>query len=132
MFINNTFTAYSKEAIACFAYLKMSNTMHLKSLIKQIGISFCRTKPLAIKNAHPPPKSSMRQALPQIIAASVKNVVLLSFGMTLGYPTILIPSFLNANTTDSFTLNPEQISWIGTKPKTTAKKLLIAVFLQDR
>lgn len=68
---------------------------------------------MSSKNGDTSTKSTIRQALPQILAASVKNVLLIGFGMTLGYPTILIPSFINNDTADSFTLNTEQISWIG-------------------
>lgn len=57
--------------------------------------------------------SVVRQALPQVLAASVKNVLLLGFGMTLGFPTILIPSFSNPSVKESFSLGLEEISWIG-------------------
>ncbi|XP_068904394.1 facilitated trehalose transporter Tret1 isoform X2 [Tenebrio molitor] len=58
-------------------------------------------------------RSSLRQALPQILAVCVKNVLLLGFGMTLGFPTILIPS-LSGNVPDEpISLGQEAISWIG-------------------
>ncbi|XP_063922496.1 facilitated trehalose transporter Tret1-like isoform X1 [Zophobas morio] len=58
-------------------------------------------------------RSSLRQALPQILAVCVKNVLLLGFGMTLGFPTILIPSLSGSDPTESISLGQEAISWIG-------------------
>lgn len=48
--------------------------------------------------------SAMREATPQILAVAVKSVLLLGFGMTLGYPTILIPAFSDSNIENSFLL----------------------------
>lgn len=58
-----------------------------------------------------PPKSMWMQTLPQVLAVSVKNILLLAFGMTLGFPTILIPGLLAPE--ETFTMTPEEISWIG-------------------
>ncbi|CAH1130240.1 unnamed protein product [Ceutorhynchus assimilis] len=57
--------------------------------------------------------SPMRKALPQILAVSVKNILLLGFGMTLGFPTILIPSLSGGNQDEKISLGQDAISWIG-------------------
>jgi SP family facilitated glucose transporter-like MFS transporter 8 len=55
----------------------------------------------------------------QVLATSAKNMVLLGWGMTLGFPTIVIPSLLphHGNMTDpredTLTLSEEQISWFS-------------------
>ncbi|KAF5288909.1 hypothetical protein FQA39_LY03788 [Lamprigera yunnana] len=59
------------------------------------------------------PNSSFRVALPQIVAVMVKNLLLVAFGMTLGYPTILIPGLSGNDANEEFRLNQEQVSWIG-------------------
>lgn len=58
-------------------------------------------------------KSEFDKALPQIIATVIKNVLLMAFGMTLGYPTILIARFSENNPNETFTLGPDAISWIS-------------------
>ncbi|XP_069690852.1 facilitated trehalose transporter Tret1-like isoform X1 [Periplaneta americana] len=66
------------------------------------------------------PKKTFRSALPQILAASAKNVLILGYGMTLGFPTIVIPSLYHHddNVTDvrekdTLSLTEDQISWFG-------------------
>nr|XP_023016951.1 facilitated trehalose transporter Tret1-like isoform X1 [Leptinotarsa decemlineata] len=54
-----------------------------------------------------------RQAVPQVIAVSIKNTLLLSFGMTLGFPTILIPALSGDDASETIKLGTEAISWIG-------------------
>jgi hypothetical protein len=56
----------------------------------------------------------------QVLATSAKNILLLGYGMTLGFPTIVIPSLQphHGNVTDlrekdSLTLSEEQISWFS-------------------
>jgi len=55
----------------------------------------------------------------QVLATSAKNMLLLGWGMTLGFPTIVIPSLLphHGNMTDRredmLTLSEEQISWFS-------------------
>ncbi|XP_049786162.1 facilitated trehalose transporter Tret1-like [Schistocerca cancellata] len=48
------------------------------------------------QNGGPRPKEDLRKriraALPQVLATSAKNVLLLGYGMTLGFPTIVIPA----------------------------------------
>lgn len=58
-------------------------------------------------------KSSFYRALPQILAVAVKNVLLIVFGMTLGFPTILIPGLSGIDPEESFVLGPEAISWVS-------------------
>ncbi|XP_031344079.1 facilitated trehalose transporter Tret1-like isoform X2 [Photinus pyralis] len=58
-------------------------------------------------------KSSFQKGLPQFVAVMVKNILLVSFGMTLGYPTILIPSLTSGDRNEEIQLTPEQVSWIG-------------------
>lgn len=57
----------------------------------------------------------LREALPQISATAVKNVLLLAWGLTLGFPTILIPSLSGDDPDEELTLGVEAISWIGKK-----------------
>lgn len=58
-------------------------------------------------------KKDFRTALPQFLAVSVKNLLLLGYGMTLGFPTILIPAV--SSPMDGEVLHPEksEISWIS-------------------
>ncbi|XP_060518481.1 facilitated trehalose transporter Tret1-like isoform X2 [Cylas formicarius] len=63
----------------------------------------CRKKPI----------SRVRRVLPQIIAVTVKNVLLFGFGMTLGFPTILIPNLSGDNPNEKIALDQEALSWIG-------------------
>jgi SP family facilitated glucose transporter-like MFS transporter 8 len=56
----------------------------------------------------------------QVLANSAKNMAFMAYGMTLGFPTIVIPSLLphHGNMTDprekdTLTLSEEQISWFS-------------------
>lgn len=65
-----------------------------------------------------PTISLFRQALPQILAVSVKNILLLGYGMTLGFPTIVIPAIQGGEGRDpsihhDIVLNKDQISWFS-------------------
>lgn len=67
------------------------------------------------------PVSAFRSILPQILAVNVKNVLLFGYGMTLGFPTILIPAILGGEGRDStednkLHLSKEEISWLSTYP----------------
>lgn len=58
--------------------------------------------------------SRFRQYLPQILAVSVKNVLLLAYGMTLGIATIVIPAVSESEASDDeLSLTKGQISWIS-------------------
>uniref|UniRef100_A0A1Y1KY53 Uncharacterized protein n=1 Tax=Photinus pyralis TaxID=7054 RepID=A0A1Y1KY53_PHOPY len=67
-------------------------------------------------------KSSFQKGLPQFVAVMVKNILLVSFGMTLGYPTILIPSLTSGDRNEEIQLTPEQVSWID-KPEKRLSEL---------
>lgn len=65
------------------------------------------------------PVSAFRSILPQILAVNVKNVLLFGYGMTLGFPTILIPAILGGEGREStidnkLHLSKEEISWLST------------------
>lgn len=58
--------------------------------------------------------SKFRQYLPQILAVSVKNVLLLAYGMTLGIATIVIPAVSDPEAgDDELSLTKTQISWFS-------------------
>lgn len=62
--------------------------------------------------------SQFRIGLSQVSAVGVKNVLLLGYGMTLGFPTIVIPAIQggdgrDASTHGDFVLNRDQISWLS-------------------
>ncbi|XP_055550643.1 uncharacterized protein LOC129733099 [Wyeomyia smithii] len=59
-----------------------------------------------------------RSALAQFLAVGVKNVLLLGYGMTLGFPTIVIPAIQGGDGRvpsyeKDFILSREQISWLS-------------------
>ncbi|GLV41627.1 uncharacterized protein CBL_06856 [Carabus blaptoides fortunei] len=58
-------------------------------------------------------QNTMHAALPQVLAVSIKNVLLLGYGMTLGFPTIVIPALDGDDAQESLVLTFEQISWIS-------------------
>ncbi|KAL1375486.1 hypothetical protein pipiens_004665 [Culex pipiens pipiens] len=63
-------------------------------------------------------RCSNRSALAQFLAVSVKNVLLLGYGMTLGFPTIVIPAIQGGDGREAslerdFTLSKEEISWLS-------------------
>lgn len=66
--------------------------------------------------------STFRSILPQILAVNVKNVLLFGYGMTLGFPTILIPAIMGGEGREStldnkLHLSKEEISWLSTYEK---------------
>ncbi|XP_012288637.1 facilitated trehalose transporter Tret1 isoform X2 [Orussus abietinus] len=62
-------------------------------------------------NAEATPVSKLRQALPQFFAVSAKNILLITFGSSLGFSTILIPELQKENPEIEVTL--EQLTWIS-------------------
>lgn len=59
-----------------------------------------------------------RSALAQFLAVGVKNVLLLGYGMTLGFPTIVIPAIQGGegrgpSMERGFTLSKDEISWLS-------------------
>jgi hypothetical protein len=60
--------------------------------------------------------STFRRLLPQILASSAKNLLLLDLGMSVAFPTILIPSLkgLKAHDNNDFlSITDVQASWFG-------------------
>lgn len=53
----------------------------------------------------------MTEVWPQIIAVSIKNTLLVTYGMAYGFPTILIPGLRDPK--ENFAITNEQVSWIG-------------------
>ncbi|KAK4880578.1 hypothetical protein RN001_008724 [Aquatica leii] len=58
-------------------------------------------------------KSEFRNALPQVLAVFVKNFLMLSFGMNIGFATILIGGLLRKSSNGFTGVTEDQISWIG-------------------
>ncbi|KAJ8737651.1 hypothetical protein PYW08_000246 [Mythimna loreyi] len=58
-------------------------------------------------------KKDFRTALPQFLAVSAKNLLLLGYGMTLGISTILMPAVQNPTGGEVLHLNKSEISWIS-------------------
>ncbi|KAK7869520.1 hypothetical protein R5R35_002295 [Gryllus longicercus] len=57
---------------------------------------------------------ALRVALPQVLATSAKNLILLGYGMTLGFPTITIPAIsAGSDSGDVLQLTKDQISWFS-------------------
>ncbi|KAH8318796.1 hypothetical protein KR074_006553, partial [Drosophila pseudoananassae] len=61
--------------------------------------------------------SNFRRALPQFLAVSIKNILLFGYGMTLGFPTIVIPVIQGgegrSETSGDIVLNKDEISWFS-------------------
>ncbi|KAK5646898.1 hypothetical protein RI129_005362 [Pyrocoelia pectoralis] len=72
------------------------------------------------------PKSSfkmkVRRAMPQILAVMVKNCLMLSFGMNLGYSTVLIGGVPQKSSGEFGNVSENQVSWLGS---TTLLTILI-------
>lgn len=76
-------------------------------------IDIWKMKTTASTNNGKMSKEKLQTALPQIIAVTIKNVLLLGYGMTLGFPTIVIPRVQGGDSQESLVLNAEQVSWIS-------------------
>ncbi|XP_046420999.1 facilitated trehalose transporter Tret1-like [Neodiprion fabricii] len=57
------------------------------------------------------PVSKSRQAAPQVLAVGAKNLLLLSYGCTIGFSTILLPALQKAEPEIDVTL--DEITWIS-------------------
>ncbi|KAH8278702.1 hypothetical protein KR018_007521, partial [Drosophila ironensis] len=61
--------------------------------------------------------SNFRRALPQFLAVSIKNILLFGYGMTLGFPTIVIPAIQGgegrSESSGDIVLNKDEISWFS-------------------
>lgn len=56
-------------------------------------------------------ESTIRRLIPQILAVTAKNTLALNFGLSIGFPTIVIPALLAPDA--DIKLSKEQISWLG-------------------
>ncbi|KAM3968424.1 LOW QUALITY PROTEIN: facilitated trehalose transporter Tret1 [Aphomia sociella] len=56
---------------------------------------------------------TFRTTLPQLLAVSVKNLLLFGYGMTLGFPTIVIPAVANPVEGEVLHLTNTELSWIS-------------------
>ncbi|KAF6203369.1 hypothetical protein GE061_003788 [Apolygus lucorum] len=63
------------------------------------------------KEEEKPPVSNLRRMIPQILAVTAKNTLLLNFGLSLAFPTIVIPALQKPN--PDIIMTKEQISWFG-------------------
>lgn len=57
------------------------------------------------------PTSRLRQAFPQFCAVSAKNLLMITFGSTLGFSTILIPELQKKDSEIPVTM--EELTWIS-------------------
>uniref|UniRef100_A0A0K8TQS7 Putative sugar transporter n=1 Tax=Tabanus bromius TaxID=304241 RepID=A0A0K8TQS7_TABBR len=62
-----------------------------------------------------PEAGKFRTILPQVLAVSVKNLLLVDLGLSVAFPTIVIPAVrgLNTNYPESLHLTAVQASWLG-------------------
>ena len=58
--------------------------------------------------------SRLRQAFPQFCAVSAKNLLMITFGSTLGFSTILIPELQKEDSEIPVTM--EELTWISKHP----------------
>lgn len=61
----------------------------------------------------PVTNTSAKAAMPQVLATMAKNLILIGYGMTLGFPTIVIPNLQNAPPNATLSLTEEEISWFS-------------------
>lgn len=86
-----------------------ASDISLQSQISSVGSTNGPPSPLKKKTI-----TRFRQYLPQILAVSVKNVLLLAYGMTLGIATIVIPAVSNPEPdSGELFLSKTQISWFS-------------------
>ncbi|XP_044728328.1 facilitated trehalose transporter Tret1-like [Chrysoperla carnea] len=60
--------------------------------------------------------TTFRKVFPQLFAVSAKNLLMLTYGLTIGIPTIAIPALsgdTSKRSSDELILSKEQISWIS-------------------
>ncbi|XP_017761257.1 PREDICTED: facilitated trehalose transporter Tret1-like [Eufriesea mexicana] len=57
------------------------------------------------------PTSKLRQAFPQFCAVSAKNLLMITFGSTMGFSTILIPELQKTN--PEIQVTTEELTWIS-------------------
>lgn len=53
----------------------------------------------------------------KVLASSVKNIVIVEYGLSVAFSTILIPALTGLNPTlnpnESLSITPEQATWLG-------------------
>nr|XP_014290513.2 facilitated trehalose transporter Tret1-like [Halyomorpha halys] len=71
--------------------------------------------PTPVPDAPPPLEhvSALRIALPQVLASTAKNMLLLDLGMTVAFSTIVIPALREGNDPKGLSFTPEEASWFG-------------------
>lgn len=63
--------------------------------------------------------SDIRRALPQFLAVGVKNILLFGYGLTIGFPTIVIPAIQGGEGRETtqqqhdLILSKDEISWFS-------------------
>ncbi|XP_073968910.1 facilitated trehalose transporter Tret1-like isoform X1 [Rhodnius prolixus] len=68
-------------------------------------------KPFAAGRKKPQTVSSFRKVLPQLLAVTTKNTLATNFGLSIAFPTMVIPAV--ADPTSEIKLTKEQLSWLG-------------------
>lgn len=69
--------------------------------------------------------STFRRILPQVLASSAKNFLLLDLGMSIAFPTIVIPALRglkNRDENEFLWLSDVQASWFGKKDRLFDRK----------
>ena len=68
------------------------------------------------ENCDKPEASTFRTILPQILASTAKNFLLLDLGMAVAFPTIVIPALRglkNVDMNETLSFSNTQASWFG-------------------
>ncbi|XP_065723249.2 facilitated trehalose transporter Tret1 isoform X2 [Drosophila suzukii] len=95
-----------------------------RNISRQVPAISLNDRPLFIQNSNggriatsDVEVSNFRRALPQFLAVSIKNILLFGYGMTLGFPTIVIPAIQGgegrSETSGDIVLNKDEISWFS-------------------
>lgn len=85
------------------------------------------------EKAKPEKIGKFRTILPQILASTAKNLLLLDLGMAVSFPTIVIPALrgLKAHDNQDFlSFTDSQASWFGKKIQIDSSKFLKRSILQ--
>lgn len=69
------------------------------------------------KNKAPDKVSTFRRILPQFLASSAKNLLIVDLGLTMAFPSIVIPALTgisqSQNANEPLHMTPVQASWLG-------------------
>ncbi|XP_017475701.1 PREDICTED: facilitated trehalose transporter Tret1 isoform X1 [Rhagoletis zephyria] len=102
-----------------------NNTMTATDKATEVKNGTVNSQPYFIQNGNRNPSSDIagdpleisnfRRALPQFLAVSAKNILLFVYGMTLGFPTIVIPAIQGGEGREpsDIVLNRDEISWFS-------------------